>query len=147
MRRSVVLSCLLAASLAATPLVHAADGTRAFGKPIPAGETLSIARAIADPAVHGGDARRFSGRIVSVCQKKGCWAMLEDDGAVARVFFPKHDVALPKDASGRAVVHGVLERVEMDRDAAEHFAAEDRTGRPVGEAEYRIVADGFEIAG
>lgn len=146
MRRVALLfaSAALACGLA---VAHAADAPRAFGKPIPQGETVPISQAVADLNAHAGEPRRFSGRIVSVCQKKGCWAMLEDDGAVARVFFPKHDVALPKDATGRAVVHGVLERVEMNRDVAEHFAAEDKTGRPVGEAEYRIVADGFEITG
>lgn len=144
---SLLLAALL--TLAATSSSIAAEGAHAFGKPLPDGEALPISQAIAgfDADTDAPAPRLFSGRVVGVCQNKGCWAMLEDDGAVARVMFPKHDVALPKDASGRATVFGVLQMKTLSREQVRHFEAEDSTGLPVSEVEYRIIAEGIEIAG
>ena len=141
---------LLAAAVlsAAALFAHAAEPTAAtaYGEAFAEGHSVPVSVAIADFAAHAGSPRSFSGRITEVCQAKGCWMMLEDDGQVARVMFGSHAFFLPKDASGRAEVHGVLERKELTPEQVEHFAADGGKGIAVEPVEYRIVADGVRVA-
>lgn len=118
-----------------------------YGKPMPAGDATPISAAIADFDAHAGAAQRFSGRITEVCQAKGCWMMLEDDGKIARVMFGKHDFYIPKDTAGNAVVHGVLSRKTLSPEAVEHLSEDSPKGIAAAPEEYRIVADGIEISG
>lgn len=137
--RAILAALLLAAATCA----QAAD-TRAYGKPLPPGDTVPLSVAIDRFGTHAGRPMRFSGRIADVCQSEGCWMVLEDDGRTARVKFGDHDFFLPKDSTGRAVVHGVLSRRELTPEQVEHLAAEGR-GLAIASVEYRIVADGVEV--
>src|SRR3546814_4423514 len=67
--------------------------------------------------------------------------MLEDNGEVARVMMHDHAFSVPKDASGRAEVHGVLSVKEISKEAAEHLA-EDGNGVVPPTRELRIDATG-----
>jgi hypothetical protein len=116
------------------------------GRPLPAGATVPLAEAIAGFEAHAGRPQRFGGRIVEVCQARGCWLVLEDGGHVARVMAGDQDFAIPRDAAGSAVVHGVLARRELTPRQARHLAAESPAGMAVAPVEYRITADGIEIA-
>ena len=112
---------------------------------MPAGPVVPLAQALADPAAHEGQSRIFSGRVVDVCQKKGCWVMLEDAGQGARVLLGDHDFYVPKDVRGPAQVHGVLVRATLSPAARAHTAEETSTTTPVPEVEYRILADGVQV--
>src|SRR5690606_13771047 len=80
--RSPEMRLMLPLLLLVSPFALAAD----YGEPMPEGEAIAIADAAADPAAHTtGEPAKFSGRITQVCQKKGCWVVLEQDGASARV--------------------------------------------------------------
>ncbi|MGY1457896.1 MULTISPECIES: DUF4920 domain-containing protein [unclassified Luteimonas] len=138
----------LAAILLSTTalLAHAAEPV-SYGEAFTDGPTVPVSAAIADFDGHAGEPRRFSGRIAEVCQAKGCWMMLEDDGQVARVMFGDHAFFLPKDASGAAVVHGVLERKELTPEQVEHLSGDSAKGIAAEPVEYRIVADGVRVAG
>lgn len=131
---------------AAAAFAHAGGGVVAHGQPMPEGEAVPVSVAIAGFEAHAGTPRRFSGRITEVCQTKGCWMMLEDDGQAARVMFGKHDFFIAKDTAGSAVVHGVLERKALTPEQVEHFTGDGASGLPAAPVEYRIVADGIEIA-
>ena len=131
---------------AAAALSHAGGAVTAHGKPLPEGDAVPVSTAIAGFDAHAGAPRRFSGRITEVCQTKGCWLMLEDNGLAARVMFGAHDFFIPKDTTGSAVVHGVLERKTLTPAQVEHFTGDSASGRPAEPVEYRIVADGIEIA-
>ena len=72
--------------------------------------------------------------------------MLEDDGQVARVMFGDHAFEIPKDTTGHAVVHGVLTRKTLTPAQVEHLASDSGKGLAVEPVEYRITADGIEIA-
>ena len=124
----------------------AAGAATPYGKPLPEGETVTVSEAIADFDAHADTPQRFSGRITEVCQAKGCWMMLEDDGQVARVMFGDHAFEIPKDTTGRAVVHGVLTRKTLTPAQVEHLASDSGKGLAVEPVEYRITADGIEIA-
>lgn len=134
---AIVLSTLSAIALAGDAVP--------YGKPFPAGESVPVSEALADFDGHAGVAQRFSGRITEVCQTKGCWLMLEDNGQAARVMFGKHDFFIPKDTTGTAIVHGVLERKELTPEQVEHFTGDSGNGTQADAVEYRIVADGVLI--
>jgi len=137
---------LAAFVLCTAPLfAHAGDST-SYGEPFADGAAVPVSEAIAAFDAHAGEARLFSGRITEVCQAKGCWMMLEHDGQAARVMFGQHAFFLPGDASGAAVVHGVLERRELTPAQVEHFAADSGKRLAVEPVEYRIVADGVRVA-
>jgi hypothetical protein len=131
---------LLIALLAVSPAVLATN----YGVPMPAGDTIAIAAAAADPAAHAGKPQRFSGRITEVCQKKGCWVVLEQDGQSARVMAKDHGFAVPKDASGEAIAYGVLEAEPITEEHARHLVEDDGAKAPA-ERELRIVATAIEI--
>ena len=129
--------------LLALPLAHASDA-RVFGAAMPAGEAQPIAKALIDLS---GTARKYSGRIVEVCQAKGCWMMLEDDGRAARVMMKDHAFSVPKDASGAAIVFGTLSKKTLDAATAQHLAEDAGRKEPVPTQEWRIEALSVELAG
>ena len=125
--------------------LHAGD-TRTYGAPIAEdAAVVPISVAAADTDAYAGDAHRFSGRITEVCQKEGCWMMLEDNGEAARVMMKDHAFLVPKDARGNAEVYGVLSVKELTQEAAEHLAED--SGKDVQPVlrELRIVATGVRI--
>jgi hypothetical protein len=115
-----------------------------YGEPMPEGQSRAVGAALA--AELDGTPAKYHGRIGQVCQTKGCWLILEDDGQWARVM-TAHKFFLPKDAIGLATVHGVLEAVEVEEKQARHLA-EDYGGdaEPVMR-EFRIVASSIHIDG
>lgn len=115
-----------------------------YGEPMPAGEPVAISAAAADPAGHAGGPAKFSGRITQVCQKKGCWVVLEDEGSSARVMAKGHGFEVPRDAAGRAVAYGQLQMEPISEDHSRHLV-EDDGAAPPAERELRIIATAIEI--
>lgn len=130
----LLLLCLL------SPVALAAD----FGAPMPEGEAVSIAAAAADPGAYVGKEAKFSGRITEACQKQGCWVVLEQDGASARVMAKDHGFAVPKDASGPAVAYGVLQEEPVSEEHARHLVEDDGASAPAPR-ELRIVATSVSL--
>ncbi len=142
MTRSLLLSLLLLA----LPQAQASP-TRVFGAAMPAGEAQPIAEAVAGAVAADAGARKFSGRITEVCQNKGCWVMLEDEGTVARVMMKDHAFAVPKDTRGAVVVYGTLTVKALDEKTAKHLADDAGGTTPVPAREYRIDALSLQIVG
>ena len=138
----LLATCLLSA---AALLAHA-GAPSSYGKPFADGAAVPVSQAIAAFDAHAGKAGRFSGRITEVCQAKGCWMVLEHAGQTARVMFGNDAFFLPKDASGNAVVHGLLERKQLTPEQVRHLAGDAGKGLAVAPVEYRIVADGVRLA-
>ena len=130
--------------LACAAFAHASEVQR-HGQPVPEGSTVPVSVAVAGYEAHADTPLRFSGRITEVCQAKGCWMMLEDDGVVARVMFGSHDFYIPKDTTGSAVVHGVLTRKTLTPAQVEHLSSDSGKGIAAEPVEYRITATGIEI--
>lgn len=135
------MKTLLLALCLLSPAALAAN----YGEPMPEGEATPIAVAAADPATHAGKAGKFTGRITQVCQKKGCWVVLEQDGASARVMAKDHGFAVPMDASGTAVAYGVLQEEPISEEHARHLVEDDGAAAPAAR-ELRIVATAISIA-
>lgn len=131
-----MLKFMMVSALFAAPFAHGAE--QVFGEPMPAGDAAALASA----EVGDADAapRKISGRIVEVCQNKGCWAMLEDEGRAARVMMKGHAFFLPKDASGPAIVFGRLQAKTLDAKTAQHLAEDAGKAEPAAREELRIDA-------
>lgn len=134
--RTLMLFSLLVCS----PLCQAAG----FGAPLPDGEVVGIAQAAADPAAHAGHAAKFTGRITQVCQKKGCWVVLEQDGHTARVMAKDEAFAVPSDAKGSAIAYGLLQIEPISAEHARHLVQDDGAQAPAAR-ELRIVATGIQL--
>ena len=115
-----------------------------FGAPLPEGDAIDIATAAADPAAVTGEPALYRGRITEVCQKQGCWVVLEHDGHSARVMAKDHGFAVPKDASGDAIVHGVLHAEPISPDHARHLVEDDGASAPA-DSELRITATSIRV--
>ena len=114
-----------------------------YGVAMPEGPAMPVADALAHGDAHAGHSMKFTGRITQVCQKKGCWVMLEANGEAIRVK-TQHAFFVPKDAIGTAVVFGELKAVELSDEQATHFAKEDGGVAKPGR-EWQIVATSIDI--
>lgn len=117
-----------------------------FGETLPKGEAISIAAAAEHASDYAGTPNLFAGRITQVCQTEGCWLVIEENGTAARVMVKDHAFSVPKDASGHAVVYGVLSETKMSQEAAEHMAKDAGQDTPVNRNEIRILVTGIDIA-
>lgn len=113
-----------------------------YGAPVPLGKPLPLSAAL-ETAPKGNTL--FSGRVVEVCQKQGCWAMFEDEGKAVRLMMRDHAFAVPKDYRGAAVVWGVLQEVEVSEAMAKHLAEDAGRQTPGAGREYRIDTLGIRL--
>lgn len=116
-----------------------------YGDTLPEGEATGVATAVAHAEHLAGKPAKIAGRITQVCQNKGCWVVLEENGETIRVMVKDHAFALPKDASGRAVAFGELKLEPISEAHAKHLREDDGAGE-VGERELRLVATSIELA-
>lgn len=119
------------------------DGHPVYGAEMPAGSSTSIGTALSQSSDYTGNAQKFSGRVTKVCQAKGCWMVLAEGEAHARVMFGKDDFFIPTDTSGDAVVYGTLEAKIMSEKMAKHLAddaGQDSSKIEGDTKEYQIMA-------
>lgn len=128
---AIVLACMAACS------GYASAQATLYGAPMPADAApVPLSAALADPQRYAGAPHAIRGEITRVCQKKGCWVVIRDGSAWARVS-TGHRYFLPTDASGQAVAWGTLERKELDADTVAHL---NKEGGEAQAQEYRIDA-------
>ena len=133
----MIASCLLL-------LVSAVASAASFGDKMPDGVATDIGAAVSAPDA-GERTGKFVGRITQVCQKEGCWLVIESDGKAARVRTKDHAFVVPKDSKGTATVFGVHSPIEMSAKEAKHLS-DDAGGKEVAPREWQIVASAIEIA-
>ncbi len=130
--------------LAGLLLFAASAQAKNYGADMPKGEALDIAAAAGNIANLNGKSGKFKGRITQVCQKQGCWLVIESGGTVARI--KTNDVFfVPKDSKGEAVVFGKIKQVEMKPEMVKHLAED--AGKPVlvADSEIQIIATAITI--
>lgn len=98
-----------------------------FGEQIAANGAINhekMAVAYQDLKVSDTLQTKFSGKVLDVCQSKGCWMKLElSDGKEAMVKFKDYGFFMPKDIKGREVIVNGQAFVEsMSVDDQRHFA-------------------------
>lgn len=156
-----VLSGTLAAFLTLPLLVAAGEPVRlsepvasdaqseTFGAALPSGVEAQPLAAVMDESERWlGEPVVVSARIGEVCQKKGCFFIARDGDVVVRVTFKDYGFFIPTDSGGkRATFAGVIERVEVTPEQAEHFAEDlGDADSPVTEGpSYTIVASSIQI--
>ncbi len=134
----LLLSCV---SLAQADVVG--DAPESWVEPLPASQALSLDVALAklDPA--NTQPGVYQGRIVDVCEMRGCWAMLEVSGHAARVMPREHGFMVPRDLRGEARVYGVLTSKDLSEASAKFAQEHPGEPNPIPEQEYRIDALGI----
>ncbi len=100
---------------------------RSFGQEITASELMTIEQVFANvESLKVGDSIpvKFSSKVESVCQNKGCWMKVNVGGELTMVRFKDYGFFMPKDIAGQdAIIKGVAfveeESVEQQRHYAE----------------------------
>ena len=123
-----------------------------FGAAFTLTETQPIAAVLSKAAELSGQIVGVEATISKVCQRKGCWFVLQgDDGAFVRVTMKDYGFFVPVDSTGkRVVVEGVFKRVEVAEAAAQHLAedgGEDPSKVQGARVELRLVATAIDIKG
>lgn len=96
---------------------------------------------------------QLQAQVVSVCQVKGCWMVLDlDGGTQARVTFKDYGFFVPIDILGKEVmVKGVAQMSEVSEKDRKHYArdagqSEEEISHIVGaEKTYSLIADGVVV--
>jgi len=111
-------------------------------------EPIDVATLMSDPDARVDQQVTVAGRMTDVCTNRGCWAVFESNGEMLRIVARDHGFAIPADARGQAVAHGVLERHEISRKAAEHMIEADGADPATLEdpVSYRLVAEGVRLS-
>ncbi len=125
-----------------------AEESEWFGAPgDPAAEPVLVSEVISQVDALEGRALTVSGRITDVCTNRGCWAVFEDQGEMLRIKVRDHAFALPAEARGAAIAHGILERVEISPEHARHLVEADGADRGLldQDHEYRLITDGIRL--
>lgn len=126
----------------------AGDGTPGhFGAAFALGEAKPLSEVLA-AAPEG--AVQVRGEVDSVCQKAGCWMVLKEGEATARILMKDHGFTVPMDAKGKsAIVEGTLEARTFNEKEVKHLE-KDAGGDPSavsGERkEYVLTASGIRLA-
>lgn len=65
---------------------------------------------------------KVTGTVGDVCQKKGCWMVIKDGEATARVLVANHAFAIPMDGKDKAaIVEGTIEVRQLTEANVEHL--------------------------
>lgn len=96
------------------------------------------------------DAVQVTGTIDSVCQKMGCWLVVKDGEAQARVLMKDHAFTVPTDVKGKpVVVEGTLETRTFNEAQVKHIekdAGNDPSKASGERTEYVLTASAIKIA-
>lgn len=99
------------------------SGDTHFGAAFSLPEAKPLAKVVADAGEEGGDVVQVSGTIHQVCQTAGCWMVVKDGDAEARVVMKGHAFTVPKDSKGKpTLVEGTLKVRTFTEAQAKHLA-------------------------
>jgi len=133
-----------------------ANPVGAYGVALSLPDTTPITEILSRPEAFEGNSVRLAGVVEDVCPMAGCWIELAGDGASIRVKVEDGKIVFPKSAKGHpAVVEGVVEKLELDREeaAARHAHMAEEQGEVFDPASitgpeviWRIRGRGAEIS-
>ncbi len=125
------------------------DTSETFGAALPLdADARRLADVMDESERWVGEPVVVTARIGQVCQKKGCFFIAQDRDVVVRESFKDYGFFIPTDAGGKHVTFsGVIERVEVSKEQAEHFAGDlgDDDSPVVPGPAYTIVASAIRI--
>ncbi|MFW7380501.1 MAG: DUF4920 domain-containing protein [Oligoflexus sp.] len=118
------------------------------------GQTLSsqpaktVEACLANSTTLHGQTIKVEGEVKSVCQKKGCWFVLQgEDGGQIRITSMGYKFFVPKDAKGMfATIEGKFEVQEIDAKLAQHYEDDRVHGSSEKAQNIRAARQEFAIA-
>ena len=122
-----------------------------FGAPFTMDESTPLADVLSNSDDYVDKTVKVTGRIDSVCAKKGCWFVMQDEGSndPVRITMKDYGFFVPKDCSGKqATVEGTFATKTLTEAQRKHFAedqGEDPSKIKGDKVEYSLVATGVEI--
>lgn len=121
MRFVLLCACLATVGCAGSVVVDASADH--WGAPLTAAsaEPLALAALLDGAATYDGRTVAVRGKVVEVCQTKGCWMLLSDGKRELRVRFLDYAFFVPKGLAGEVVVEGVFAIQMVPVDEARHY--------------------------
>ena len=111
---------LLATLLLTVSLINAAETK--LGKAITLKEKTKVSQILSKPANFEGKTVLVEGKVLGVCQEKGCWIEVagEKKGQKIKVKVNDGEIIFPKDSKGKtALVEGTVEEVKTEMTCSE----------------------------
>jgi hypothetical protein len=145
----VALFCIAVMANACQSESSAPDATvQTYGTSVDTASARAASEVAADPSGLEGATVTVSGRISTVCQKKGCWLALDTGTAMPiRVLVPRTDdgyeFTVPTTLVGQATVTGTLQTVELDAATQKHLRQDGAA--PARAQEVQIAATGIRV--
>ena len=119
-----------------------------FGAVFAIKETRPLAQVLAS-GKEFKDPVQVSGQVDSVCQKKGCWLVVKDGEAQARILMKDHGFTVPMDSKGKpVVVEGTIEARTFNEAQVKHLekdAGKDPAAVTGERTEYVLTATAIEL--
>jgi len=137
--------------LVVAPVTKNAQGDTHFGQAFTLNnEAIPLADAIKDETIAPTKLIKVKGTITSVCKKKGCWMVISDGAARARVTMHRYSFFVPVNARGTAIVEGHLKPRVFTEAQIKHL--EEDAGRDPSKVsgerrEFVLTAKGIDITG
>ena len=135
---------------AAAPTV--VDGWSIYGEGVPEAEVVAAAALFDAPDTFVDKTLVIEGRVADVCQKAGCWMVIEDRGRTMRITMKDHAFSVAKDGAGSdCQVHGTVIQKALDPETVAHLESEsvNKDAMPEKNAEdgkvFEIVATGVRM--
>lgn len=95
-----------------------------LGESFKVASALTLAKALKREGL-GSTPVRVKGTIGAVCQKRGCWLVLQDQDMQARVMVKQHAFSFPFGAKGQhAEIEGELRRRKLSEGQVRHLQAD-----------------------
>ncbi|MAE70853.1 MAG: DUF4920 domain-containing protein [Gemmatimonadetes bacterium] len=109
-----------------------AENGKMYGDGIGEGASVAISKLYDAPDEHLGKAVQIAGRVVKVCQHRGCWIEIASDREFESMIVKVEDgvITFPVDATGKwAIAEGVFSKTVLDMEQTlkheEHQCAEE----------------------
>lgn len=108
------------------------DGVIRRGVALTGAKVMTISEVVAGAATLNGKSVKLTGKVESVCERKGCWFVLQGDKPeeTVRITAKDHAFYVPKSALGHtAIVEGPFELKTVDVGMAQHMEDERASAR------------------
>ena len=143
----------------ASACLHASEGcaheagptdqqTGHFGDAFTVSQPRELADVLTSDASDSETPIRVRGTIRSVCQRRGCWMVIADGDATARVVMKGGAFSVPREGQGRsAEVEGILRSKTLSAAQVAHLAddAGQANANPQATREFILTASAIEI--
>jgi hypothetical protein len=123
-----------------------------FGAPIGTGKKTTLGDLISNYGDYEGTPVVFDAKAKKVCEKSGCWMVLQDDEYEVRTLFKDYGFTVPKSILDKTVrVHGIIKRKKVSAATLRHYAKdagkklEEIKKIKTSEVQFEFEADGVEI--